>query len=65
MHSYTFSWLSFCKSQNFRKPQEDMAGLKHFEIRIEGNPANVYFAGDTVKGKISFGLVGDGKKARG
>ena len=42
-----------------------MAGLKHFEIRLEGNPANVYFAGDAVKGKISFGLVGDGKNARG
>lgn len=42
-----------------------MGGLKHFEIKLEGNPAKVYFAGDLVKGRIFFGLDSDGKKARG
>ena len=42
-----------------------MGGLKNFEIKLEDNPAKVYFAGDLVKGRISFGLDGDGKKARG
>jgi hypothetical protein len=42
-----------------------MGGLNNCETKLEDNPAKAYFAGDLVKGRISFGLDGDGKKARG
>ena len=42
-----------------------MGRLKYFQIKLENNPSGIYFGGDVVEGKVSIGLDGDGKKARG
>ena len=51
------------KDESDQSPKSD-SGLKYLTVTLD-NAAGVFFAGDLVKGKISFGLEGEGKKARG